>query len=411
MKKAIPVLIAIVLIIIIGAAAFGAKIIEKYSYSHEKADLYEYFHIVKEDEASIVLQDEMVEEKAFVKDGICYFDLATVHRYFNDRFYVDSVEQLLLYTTPTDIIRTPIGSNSFQINGAPQDAGYLLSFSRTRGGVTTYYIAADFVKQYTNFSYQLYENPNRLQVYTEWGQRQVADISRGTAVRFLGGVKSPILRDLSASETVVILEKMETWCKIKTDDAIIGYVENKFLENEREETLEPVTDVAPPVYTSLTRDNKICIGWHAIASSAGNDTLNTVTANAGALTVIAPTWFSLKDNEGNLQSFASASYVEKAHNKGLEVWGVVDDFNYSANTGEEVDAYAILSATTSRTYLIDRIMEAAAACGMDGVNIDFENINADSAEHFIQFLRELSIRCGSGALGGQLCSVQLQFLL
>ena len=187
MKKAIPVLIAIVLIIIIGAAAFGAKIIEKYSYSRERADLYEYFHIVKEDEASIVLQDEMVEEKAFVKDGVCYFDLATVHRYFNDRFYVDSVEQLLLYTTPTDIIRTPIGSNSFQINGAPQDAGYLLSFSRTSGDVTTYYIAADFVKQYTNFSYELYENPNRLQVYTEWGQRQVADISQGTAVRFWAG--------------------------------------------------------------------------------------------------------------------------------------------------------------------------------------------------------------------------------
>lgn len=398
MKKAIPVLIAIVLIIIIGAVAFGAKIIEKYSYSRERADLYEYFHITKEDEVSIVLQDEMVEEKAVMKDGVCYFDLATVHRYFNDRFYVDSVEQLLLYTTPTDIIRTPIGTNTFQINGAPQDAGYMLSFSRTSGGVTTYYVAADFVKQYTNFSYQVYESPQRMQVYTEWEQRQTADISGSTAVRLQGGVKSPILRDLSASETVIILDKMETWCKIKTEDGIIGYVENKFLENEREETPEPVTDVVPPVYTSLTKDKKICIGWHAVASTAGNDTLNNVTANADALTVIAPTWFSLKDNEGNIQSFASSSYVEKAHNKGLEVWGVVDDFNYRANTGEEVDVYTILSATTTRTYLIDRIMEAAVSCGMDGINIDFENITAESGEHFIQFLRELSIRCRAAGL-------------
>ncbi|MDE6128183.1 MAG: SH3 domain-containing protein, partial [Lachnospiraceae bacterium] len=398
MKKAIPVLIAIILIIIIGAVAFGAKIIEKYSYSRERADLYEYFHITKEDEVSIILQDEMVEEKAVMKDGVCYFDLATVHRYFNDRFYVDSVEQLLLYTTPTDIIRTPIGTNAFQVNGAPQDAGYMLSFSRTSGDVTTYYIAADFVKQYTNFYYQVYESPQRMQVYTEWEQRQAADISGSTAVRVLGGVKSPILRDLSASETVIILDKMETWCKIKTEDGIIGYVENKFLENEREETPEPVTDVVPPVYTSLTRDKKICIGWHAVASAAGNDTLNTVTANAGALTVIAPTWFSLKDNEGNIQSFASSSYVDRAHNKGLEVWGVVDDFNYRANTGEEVDVYTILSATTTRTYLIDRIMEAAASCGMDGINIDFENITAESGEHFIQFLRELSIRCRAAGL-------------
>ena len=398
MKKAIPVLIAIILIIIIGATAFGAKIIEKYSYSRERADLYEYFHITKEDEVSIVLQNEMVEEKAFMKDGVCYFDLATVHRYFNDRFYVDLVEQLLLYTTPTDIIRTPIGTNAFQINGAPQDAGYMLSFSRTSGDVTTYYIAADFVKQYTNFSYQVFENPLRMQVYTEWEQRQVADISGATAVRVLGGVKSPILRDLSASETVIILDKMETWCKIKTEDGLVGYVENKFLENEREETPEPVTDVVPPVYTSLTRDGKICIGWHAIASSSGNDTLDKVTANASSLTVIAPTWFSLKDNEGNIQSFASSSYVEKAHKKGLEVWGVVDDFNYRANTGAEVDVSTILSATTTRTYLIDRIMEAAAACGMDGINIDFENITAESGEHFIQFLRELSIRCREAGL-------------
>ncbi|MGN1148420.1 MAG: glycosyl hydrolase family 18 protein [Lachnospiraceae bacterium] len=399
MKKAIPVLIAIVLIIIIGGVAFGSQIIEKYSYSHEEADLYEYFHMIREDEVPIILQDTLIEEKAVMEDGICYFDLATVHSYFNDRFYIDPVEQLVLYTTPTDIIRTSLGSSEYQVNGVAQDAGYVLSFMRTSGEDTTYYIAADFVKQYTNFSYEVYGEPHHMQVYTEWSNElQVADIARDTAVRVLGGVKSPILRELSASEKVIILEKMETWCKIKTEDAFIGYVENKFLENERTESQDPVTDYVEPEYTSLTKEEKISLGWHAVASAGGNDTLSSVLANTKGLTVIAPTWFSVMDNEGNLQSFASASYVEKAHNQGLEVWGVVDDFNYKANTGAEMDIYTVLSATTTRTYLIDRIMEAALGCGMDGINIDFENIGADAGEHFVQFLRELSIRCRAEGL-------------
>lgn len=398
MKKIIPVLVAIALIIIIGGIAFGAKIIEKYSYSREKADLYEYFHITKDEEVPIILQDELIEEKAVMYNGTCYFDLATVQKYLNDRFYIDPVEQLLLYTTPTDIIRAAVNAAEYQINGVMTEAEYTLSFMRTSGDDITYYIAADFVKLYTNFSYDLYQDPNHMQIYTKWDERQVADLTADTAVRVLGGVKSPILRQLSAGEKVIILDNMENWCKIKTEDAYIGYVENKFFENERTEALEPVTDYVKPEYTSLTKDYKISLGWHAVASSAGNDTFGSVLENTSNLTVIAPTWFSIKDNTGNIENFASSSYVEKAHARNLEVWGVVDDFNYKANNDADVNMYTILSATTSRTYLIDRIMEAALACGMDGINIDFESIDVGTGEHFVQFLRELSIRCRANGL-------------
>lgn len=398
MKKIIPVLVAIALIIIIGGIAFGSKLIEKYSYSRDKADLYEYFHITKEEEVPIILQDELIEEKAVMYNGVCYFDLATVQKYFNDRFYIDPVEQLLLYTTPTDIIRAAVNTAEYQINGVMTEAGYTLSFMRTSGDDITYYIAADFVKLYTNYSYELFEDPNHMQIYTKWDERQVADLTADTAVRILGGVKSPILRQLSAGEKIIILDNMENWCKIKTEDSYIGYVENKFFENERTETLEPVTDYVKPEYTSLTKDYKISLGWHAVFSSAGNDTLGSVTQNTSNLTVIAPTWFSIKDNTGNIESFASSSYVEKAHAKELEVWGVVDDFNYKANNDADVNMYTILSATTSRTYLIDRIMEAALACGMDGINIDFESIDVGTGEHFVQFLRELSIQCRANGL-------------
>lgn len=393
MKKVIPVLVAIVLIIIIGGVAFGSQIIERYTYSREKADLYEYFHIVKEEEVPIVLQDELLSVKALMQGGVCYFDLDTVHTYFNDRFYVDKTEQLLLYTTPTEIIRTDIGTSEYQVDDESSEAGYTLSFAREQGDSVTYYIAVDFVQQYTNFSYEIFEGPNHMQVYTRWPARQIADIKADTNVRLLGGVKSPILRSIAEGEQVVILEKMETWCKVKTDDAFIGYVENKYLENEREDTPQPAAGHIPPEYTSLTKEEKICLGWHAIYGESGNTTLDEVTANSTSLTVIAPTWFSINSNSGTIRSFAQQSYVNRAHDKGLEVWGVVDDFNFKNESGEDIDMTVILSATTTRTYLIDQIMQAAGDCGMDGINIDFENISETSGEAFVQFLRELSIRC------------------
>lgn len=393
MKKVIPAIIAVILIILIGGVAFGRQLWEKYSYSDEQADLHEYFHIMKEEEVAMLLQDEIVEEKAVLADGVCYFDLDTVHTYFNSRFYVDRAEGLVLYTTPTSIIRTAIGSNVYDVDGQEINAGYRLTFSRVSGEDTIYYIAADYVKQYTNFSYELFEEPGRMQVYTQWGEQELADVKKDNAVRLLGGVKSPILTKVSKGDTVVVLERMETWCKVKTRDGYIGYIENKVLENERTQAQSPVTDYAEPEYTSLTREHRIALGWHAIYSRAGNDTLSEVTAGAHGMNVISPTWFSLSDNEGHFQSFAAKSYVDRAHGMGLEVWGAVDNFNYRNNNSADVDTQTVLSSLTNRTTLINGLIEAALECGMDGINVDFEQIGSSYGEDYVQFLRELSIQC------------------
>lgn len=398
MKKVIPVICAIVLIIIVGGVMFGSQIMEKYSYSDEKADLYEYFHIVKQDEVAVVLQDETVEEKAILADGICYFDLDTVHKYFNNRFYADRTEGLILYTTPTEVIRTQVGTSVYAVDGAETDAGYRLTFSKAAGEDTVYYIAADFVKQYTNFSYELFTEPNRMQVYTKWQERTLADVKRDNAVRLRGGVKSPVLTKVAAKDTLTVLEKMETWCKVKTMDGYIGYIENKLLENERRETPAPVTDYAMPEYTELTRDHKIALGWHAIYSTGGNDTLGEVAANAKGMNVIAPTWFSLSDNEGHFQSFAQEAYVKKAHELGLEVWGVVDNFNYRSNQNADVSTQAVLSATTTRTVLVNGLVQEALQYGLEGINVDFEQIAPSYGEDYVQFLRELSIACRKNGL-------------
>lgn len=386
MKKLIPVIIAIVLIVIIGAFTAGTIVFDKYSYSKERADLQEYFK-VSGDKLAIILQDERVEEVAVLKDDICYFDLNTVHKYFNDAFYVDKQEGLLLYALPTEVVKVVLGESAVERGGAKEQLSYVPAYAEG----DTVYLAADFVKQYTNFSYEKFDM--RMQVYTQWGEKRVAVVKKDTEVRLRGGIKSPILRDIVTDEQVEVLEKMETWSKVKTADAIIGYVENKCLSVESIEQETPVTDYVEPEYTTNQLEGKVCLGWHSIGGVGGNDTLWDMTANAKSMNVIAPTWFSLNNNEGGYQSFGTPDYVENAHNMGLKVWGVLDDFNYNNVYDAGIDVYAVLSSTTNRTRLIEGVVAESVRLGLDGINLDFERVTKDCGEHYAQFIRELSVQC------------------
>ncbi len=391
-KKVLPVIVAILLILVIGGCALGKVLLDKYSYSKEEADWNEFYQVSENDRSAIILQNEMVEEQALIKDGVCYFDLATVHKYLNEVFYADMTENLLLYATPTEVIRTTFGETAYTTTEGTQEAGYLISFVDG----DNVYVAADYVKLFTNYSYECYDR--HVQVNTEWGIRQVAQLKKDTAVRLRGGVKSPILTQAVKGDTLEILEQMETWSKVKTADAVIGYVENKRLGEITEEMETPVTDYQAPEYTSLTADSKICLGWHSIGGVAGNDTLYSMVSGTKGMNVIAPTWFSMTDENGAFRSFATAGYVTTAHQMGLQVWGVLDNFNYANENGISISTLNMLSSTTARQNLVKNVTDTAVGLGLDGINVDFEQLSSDCGPHYVEFLRELSIECRNKGL-------------
>ena len=145
-------------------------------------------------------------------------------------------------------------------------------------------------------------------------------------------------------------------------------------------------------YTSLTRDHKINLAWHQVTSEAANETFEDAVKDAAGVNVISPTWFSITGNEGTISSLASADYVSKAHAKGMEVWGLIDNFN------ENISTLETLSARTSRAHIIEKLLQEAQRVGLDGINVDFEALTEEEVPHFIQFLRELSITCRTNNL-------------
>ena len=368
-QKLLPVVVAIVLIIIIIIFSLSTGLIQKYSYSSEQADLYDYLGLTSENEVAMILDNDYSDSKAIIQDGLYYIDYSLVTNLFNSNFYFDENENLLLYSTGTETIRADESGKDF------------INYN------DSVYISLDYVKKYTNLEYKTYTDPNRMEIKYQWGTVNKATVSKDTELRVLGGIKSAVITKILKGDTVEIIEPMEDWSEIKTSDGYLGYVENKKLNNYREEQETPVTEVEELSIKSQTKDYKICLGWHQVTGEAANETLIDIVANTKGLNVISPTWFSLSDNEGNFTSISSASYVEQAHGMGLEVWGLVDNFS------AEVNSYDVLSYTSKRQNLISQLINKSVELGLDGINVDFENLTTETGTHFAQFIRELSIEC------------------
>ena len=50
--------------------------------------------------------------------------------------------------------------------------------------------------KYEEISYEIYDTPNRVVINNQWGDTTVATAKKTTELRYLGGIKSPILADI-----------------------------------------------------------------------------------------------------------------------------------------------------------------------------------------------------------------------
>lgn len=383
-KRRVGLLITLLIVLVIAAVA-GAFLWKKYSPSKERIDTKKYYGIENDNQMAITVDDQIVEPHGMISDGKAYVQYEIVRDYINSRFYWDSNENKLLYTLPTDIVTVEADSKDYSISKEKNSEDYVIL--KTDG--STAYIALDFIQQYTNIDYEVYDSPNRVMITCEWGKKQVATVKSDTQVRYRGGVKSPIVTDIKKKDEVIVLENEQNWKKVLTKDGYIGYVKKSALKNEK--TKNVTRDFTEPEYTSIKKDYTINMAWHNVTNSTANSGLQQRLAASKGLTTIVPTWFHVKDVQGNLESIASADYVNYAHQAGLEVWAAIRDFDGGIGSNDE--SLQLLSQSSSRENLISQLMSAVTQVGIDGINVDFEKISKDCGEHYIQFIRELSVKC------------------
>ncbi|MDD7641347.1 MAG: glycosyl hydrolase family 18 protein [bacterium] len=394
-KKAGPVIAALLLIVVIGLILVIGKKIENYIPSEEVQDLEEYFGIEEPDDVAIIRDQELTELKGKCMDGKIYLDFDIVHDEFNSRFYWDQNEQLLRYTTAEDLVTAYAGRKEYFVGNDVTREDYEIVKLRD----DTVYVALDFVKKYTDLGYELYTDPYRIMLTTVWkGLCGTTTVSRDTELRVKGGIKSPILTELEKGTEVIVLESMEEWCKVSTVDGLIGYVKNKKLTGEGKQAEFSEAQLPPHSYEGETfthnlMEEPVNLLWHQTMNADANARIATVLANSKNVNVISPTWFYLNDNEGNLSDAGSKDYVNYCHEQGVKVWGLVSNLENS-----EVDSTYVLTHTSVRENLVNQIIAKALNYNLDGINIDFEALSGDVGDGFIQFIRELSLKCDDNGL-------------
>ena len=392
-KPAVLVLIFAAAVAVVGVLVF---LFERYTPSKSRMDRNEYFGLSGEDTAGIaaeelaVVTNGEISEYRAIRDGeAVYLDYRAVSSSVNRRIWYDEEEEVLVLARPDEL--TVI------------DAGDGADASLVKRIGDDLYLSRDFLDTCTDWTCTEVSDPARLVIFTRWSYA-AEDVTDQAYVRYRAGIKSPVLRELAAGETVRVrdissdgtpsADKVDGWTYVTTKDGFTGYVQDKYLKNLRkvEEEHEPVWGT----YTSISMDEPVNMAFHQVTNRAANASLEKMLSGTKGLNVIAPTWFFLNDREGNLTSLATEDYVAAAHEAGLSVWAVVNDFDGSVHSAE--DTAAALSSFRAREMMVSVIMEEAERTGFDGVNVDFEKVTEDAAPAFLEFVRELSSACRARGL-------------
>ncbi len=367
-KKYMPAFVVCLLIVVLAVLGGVGHVISKYIPTKDRMDLNEYYGQVAEGEAALILGTEKLEQRGIISGEEGYLPLDVVNTYLNQRYYWDAENQQILYATPSEVTSMPASS----------EAG---SQVWLREGAV--YLSLSYIRQYTDLDAYIYDNPNRIAIQYQFSDVNTVTAKKDTYVRFRGGIKSEVLAKVKKGAVLILMEELEDWNQVATMDGYIGYVQKKAVSQPEKKTFE--REFSREEYNYIAMEQPVNMVWHQVTNMEANAGFAEATANMTGVNVISPTWYSIVDNEGNISNIASSDYVNQAHEKGLQVWGLVDNFSENISTTE------ILSRTSTRQNLVRQLVDAALASGLDGINIDFEYLEEAVGIHFLQFLRELSV--------------------
>ena len=383
MKRFLTTVLTVILTIVLAAgAAAGFILYRKYKPSKEQVDQSEWYQ-ASGNESAVFLNGEREEGvKGRYIDGQVYLPVDWVDEAVNERFYWDEENSQLIYTLPDQIVYA--NEETMGSSGKPllvQQDG-------------TVWLLSSLVSAYTNVRIETFDTDgvHRIFVDTTWEPQQLAKVKKNTALRIRGGVKSALITEVPSGAEVTVLEQLENWSRVRTEDGQVGYLPNRRLKETEAKTL--VSTFQEPEYTSISMDEPVVLVWHQVTNLSANQAMQTLISATKGVNVIAATWFMLTDNSGNYESLADKNYVDQAHAMGMQVWAVLDNFN----KGDNVQSEVLFASTAARKKLIASLMKDAQTYGFDGINLDVEGIKASAGPHYVQFIRELSVDCRKAGL-------------
>lgn len=214
----------------------------------------------------------------------------------------------------------------------------------------------------------------------QWGTAIISKKGKMLPLRQQPSIKSPIVADVKPEEKLMIWKEQEGWLYVQLANGIVGYMKEQDVVMDQAETVHIANTVQPFVPWKPV-GGKINLTWEQVEKK------NPDTSKIGempGLNVVSPTWFHLADGEGNLRNNADPAYVKWAQSRNYQVWAL---FSNSFDPKKTTEA---LSSYDTRMKMISQLLSFAQLYKLQGINIDFENVNLTDKAKVTQFIREFT---------------------
>lgn len=384
-RKVHPTAVILLLAVAIAVVGFLFYYINARIPSHKHQEAADYFGIHGATDVGITAGATVSSEKGRTIDGKIYLPVDVISSSVNPGFYYEETDQRLIVTTPTQ--KTVLDLSSGSTSGKEAEIVD-----------NKVYVSLDYLKKMSDIEVKTYDSPTRVFIksvfdYAAASLKEDADIREKPSIKadiIKDGKKGDLLRLLDvSSDGTAADEKTKGWTNVVTDDGYVGYVEDDELTNTHEQKDQHTSPIGE--YTTQNDGTPVNLVFHQTTSQASNNAFSDATAKVSGVNTIAPTWFFLNNNQGAMSSLANSAYVTAAHNAGMKVWAVMNDFDGSVNSSQATAE--ALSKEEYRTAMINTVMQGLEQSGADGLNVDFEKVSKNSAPAFLELVRELSVEC------------------
>jgi spore germination protein YaaH len=334
---------------------------------------YTVWTIPAYDEGSkvLVIEDKVFEHNAYISQGEHLLVSYNIIKSEIDPFILwDDKEQKVTLTTANKTVRLKTDSLTALVNSRPVTLEFPVTI---RDGIP--YLPVDFVSDMLGIRITK-PLPNVVILDFLNKKREVGKILKASHLKISPSWLSPVRGKVGPGAEVNVYGKNQDWMLVRTREGVFGYVSQNNLEVTRMTYTEPKPEPKP----SSSLRGKINLVWDYVHTTSDGSRLPDIKA----LDVISPTWFSVTDENGIITNKADIRYVERAHEKGYQVWALINN-----NFDPEITS-KFLNSTSARENIIAQLLLYADLYELDGINVDFENVYLKDRDMLTQLVREIT---------------------
>ena len=370
----------VVVAIILGLMAFAIKIAPNYARD-EFADV-----------TNLVINNNNitrnVKNNIIIEDNTIYLSTEDIQNFLDEFLLVDNENNRVITTSNTKTVVLPFEGTDITVNSAKKNIEHSLL---NRDG-TIYLPITDLTDIY-NIEVNYSANTNIITIDSLNRKFVEALSSKNMSVKYLPTILSKTVDKVERGDTLVLVQDKETntniandgWIKVRTKNGELGYVNEKDITDEK--TTRDNLDISTRI------DGKVSLVWDYYSQYVEAPVRE---GQIEGINVVSPSFYEITasgDIDANIGRNGK-NYVDWAHANGYKVWPMVSNSELG-----DLDAVSkLLSTYENREYLIDNILDELIDAGVDGVNIDFENMYQADKDNYSRFLIELAPRLREAGL-------------